>query len=153
MKYWDVFLSLQYFLGHQCWAMDHIIKCQPICQVFTTKTNKTTWRITITPLTMHQNILQYKNENLRKDIFFFFWLSASNIKFWFHQEWEFPPFNLPSKLGLVATLRPGCGKRKQPRFEKQLWMCFLTFCSSSCWFCFTYGQKETGWKCKQEKKF
>lgn len=48
-----------------------------------------------------------------------------------------PPFSRPSKLGLVATLRPGCGRRKQPRFEKQLWMCFLTFCSSSCWFCFT----------------
>lgn len=47
------------------------------------------------------------------------------------------PVSLPSKQGLVATLSPGCGSRKQAMWEKQEWMCFLTFCSSSCWFCFT----------------
>lgn len=47
------------------------------------------------------------------------------------------PLSLPSKYGLVATLSPGCGSRKQPILEKQEWMCFLTFCNSSCWFCFT----------------
>ena len=47
------------------------------------------------------------------------------------------PLSLPSKWGLVATFRPGWGKRKQLMLEKQEWMCFLTFCSSSCWFCLT----------------
>lgn len=53
----------------------------------------------------------------------------------------FLPFNLPSKFGFVATLRPGWGNRKQPRLLKQEWICFLTFCSSSCWFCFTWRKK------------
>lgn len=48
------------------------------------------------------------------------------------------PLSLPSKLGLVATRRPGWGSRKQLMLEKQEWMCFLTFWSSSCWFCFTW---------------
>lgn len=44
------------------------------------------------------------------------------------------PRILPSKSGLVATLRPGWGIRKQEMLVKQEWMCLRTFCSSSCWF-------------------
>lgn len=29
------------------------------------------------------------------------------------------PLNLPSKYGFVATLRPGCGNKKQLMLEKQ----------------------------------
>ncbi len=57
------------------------------------------------------------------------------------RENPYRPLNLPSKWGLMATFRPGCGSRKQPMLEKQLWICFLTFCSSSCWFCFTYREE------------
>ncbi len=57
------------------------------------------------------------------------------------RENPYRPFSLPSKWGLMATSRPGCGSRKQPMLEKQLWICFLTFCSSSCWFCFTYREE------------
>ena len=59
------------------------------------------------------------------------------IWFWVHVPVSWP-FSRPSKYGLVATLRPGWGSRKQPMLEKQEWMCFLTFCNSSCWFCFTW---------------
>lgn len=44
------------------------------------------------------------------------------------------PLILPSKWGLVATLRPGWGIRKQEMLVKQEWMCLRTFWSSSCWF-------------------
>lgn len=44
------------------------------------------------------------------------------------------PVIRPSKCGLVATLRPGWGIRKQEMLVKQEWMCLRTFCSSSCWF-------------------
>lgn len=42
------------------------------------------------------------------------------------------PLSLPSKCGLVATLRPGCGIKKQPILLKQERMCFLICCNSGC---------------------
>lgn len=42
------------------------------------------------------------------------------------------PFSLPSKCGLVATLKPGWGIRKQPIFEKQDLICLRICCNSGC---------------------
>ena len=53
------------------------------------------------------------------------------------------PFSFPSKFGLVATFKPGWGSRKQEILVKQEWMCFRTFCSSSCWFPETCSSKSS----------
>ena len=42
------------------------------------------------------------------------------------------PRNFPLNSALDATVRPGYGRRKHPTVSKQLAMCFLTSCSSSC---------------------
>ena len=43
------------------------------------------------------------------------------------------PASRPSKAGLVATLSPGCGMRKQERSSKHECMCLRTTFISSCW--------------------
>lgn len=42
------------------------------------------------------------------------------------------PLSLPSKCGLVATRRPGCGIRKHPILLKHDRMCFRICCNSGC---------------------
>lgn len=50
------------------------------------------------------------------------------------------PASCPSNVGLVATLRPGCGIRKQAILSKQDLMCFLTCKSSECCLGFVWNR-------------
>lgn len=53
------------------------------------------------------------------------------------------PQSCPSNVGLVETLSPGWGMRKQAISSKQDLMCFLTCNNSECCFGLVYDREMT----------